>query len=148
MEFHNEIIIERPIEEVFPFLSNLENIPKWNYYVPEVRKTSEGPVAKGTVFHQTRKSDQQDFKITEFESPFKLSMESLPPERYIVRHFHLTKENNFTKLNDDWFVKVPWIAAVFFQKRMQSAVKENLEKLKTLLEEGEVVLQDGRRMTR
>ena len=38
MEFENTIVIKKPIKEVFAFISNFENIPKWNYYVLEVKK--------------------------------------------------------------------------------------------------------------
>jgi uncharacterized membrane protein len=37
LEFENTILIDRPTDEVFAFLSDFENIPKWNYYVLEVR---------------------------------------------------------------------------------------------------------------
>lgn len=31
-EFSNEVTINRPIEHVFSFLSNFENMAKWNYW--------------------------------------------------------------------------------------------------------------------
>jgi uncharacterized membrane protein len=31
LEFENTVYIDRPIGEVFTFLSDFENIPKWNY---------------------------------------------------------------------------------------------------------------------
>jgi uncharacterized protein YndB with AHSA1/START domain len=52
--FENTVMIARPIEDVFAFLSDLENIPKWNYAIVETRKVSEGPVGVGTVYHQVR----------------------------------------------------------------------------------------------
>ena len=67
LEFENTIAIYRPIDEVFAFLSDFENIPKWNYYVLEVRQHSESPIGIGTTYHQVRKTDQQDFRIIEFE---------------------------------------------------------------------------------
>jgi uncharacterized membrane protein len=36
-------MIRRPIEDVFAFLSDFENVPKWNYAIVETRKVSEGP---------------------------------------------------------------------------------------------------------
>jgi Polyketide cyclase / dehydrase and lipid transport len=42
--FENTVMIARPIEDVFAFLSDLENIPKWNYAIVETRKISEGPI--------------------------------------------------------------------------------------------------------
>jgi polyketide cyclase/dehydrase/lipid transport protein len=52
--FENTVLIARPIEDVFAFLSDLENIPKWNYAIVETRKISEGPVGVGTTYHQVR----------------------------------------------------------------------------------------------
>jgi Polyketide cyclase / dehydrase and lipid transport len=41
--FENTVMIRRPIEDVFAFLSDFENIPKWNYPIVETHKVSEGP---------------------------------------------------------------------------------------------------------
>jgi uncharacterized protein YndB with AHSA1/START domain len=49
MEFSNTITIERSRHDVFEFLSDLENIPKWNFAIVETRKTSDGPVRVGTT---------------------------------------------------------------------------------------------------
>jgi uncharacterized membrane protein len=54
LEFENIIHIDRPVEEVFAFLSDFESIPKWNYYVLEVRQLSEIPIGVGTTYHQIR----------------------------------------------------------------------------------------------
>jgi uncharacterized membrane protein len=52
IEFENTICIDCPIAEVFAFLSDLENIPRWNYYVLEVTKLTGGPIGIGTMHHQ------------------------------------------------------------------------------------------------
>jgi len=43
-------IINRPVEEVFDFLSNMENNLKWRASQIEVRKTSAGPIGVGTTY--------------------------------------------------------------------------------------------------
>ena len=43
-------VINRPIEEVFTVLSNLENDLKWRDEWVDARKTSEGPIGLGTCF--------------------------------------------------------------------------------------------------
>lgn len=58
LEFENTIRIDRPVDEVFAFLPDFENIPKWNYYVLEVRQLSESPIGIGTTYHQVRKTDE------------------------------------------------------------------------------------------
>ena len=48
--FELTIVINRPIEEAFGFLSNLENDVKWRSEWVETRKTSEGPIGVGSTF--------------------------------------------------------------------------------------------------
>lgn len=43
-------VINRPIEEVFAVLANLENDLKWRSEWVDARKTSEGPIGIGTRF--------------------------------------------------------------------------------------------------
>ena len=42
------IIVSRPIEEVFAYVSDFRNAAQWQAGVVEVRQTPEGPVRKGT----------------------------------------------------------------------------------------------------
>lgn len=42
--FENTVTIQKPAEEVFAFLADLENIPAWNYAIEDTSKTSAGPV--------------------------------------------------------------------------------------------------------
>lgn len=79
--FSNNLIIGRPINEVFRFVADFENMPKWNYYVVEVNKVTSGPIGIGTVFRQVRKTDTQKYKIVEFEPNRKVVVETLPPAR-------------------------------------------------------------------
>ena len=48
--FELSIVINRPIEEVFAVLANLENDLKWRSEWVDARKTSEGPIGIGTRF--------------------------------------------------------------------------------------------------
>jgi hypothetical protein len=45
------VVINRPLEEVFAFVSDLENDPPWSG-AAEMRRTSPGPVGIGTTFQQ------------------------------------------------------------------------------------------------
>ncbi len=146
LEFENTIHIERPVDEVFAFLSDFQNIPKWNYYVLEVEQLSEGPIGIGFAYHQVRKSDQQDFRIIEFEPDHTVAMKTLPQSSpSFERRFTLYEEGDTTRIRDQW--KLDTGRATILEKlagrRVRSAVAENLVKLKKLLEEGRVILQDG-----
>ena len=150
LEFENTIAIERPIDEVFAFLSDFENIPKWNYYVLEVRQLSESPIGIGTTYHQLRKSDQQDFRIIEFEANNTVAVKTLPQSSpSFERRFTLYEEGETTRIRDQWKLDTgrPALLEWLARGRVKSAVSENLTKLKEPLQEGRVVLQDGRQVT-
>ncbi|HEX9122390.1 MAG TPA: SRPBCC family protein, partial [Actinomycetota bacterium] len=38
--FTNVVTINRPAHDVFAFLADFENVPKWNYAITETRKSS------------------------------------------------------------------------------------------------------------
>ncbi len=147
LEFENTIRIDRPIAEVFAFLSDLENIPKWNYYVLEVTKLSNGPIGIGTIYHQVRKTDEQDLRITELDQSHKVVVKTLPQSSpRLEMSFTLYEEGNTTRIRDEWRLDSGWPAPLEWlgAGRIKSAVAENLKKLKELLEKGQVILQDGR----
>lgn len=148
LEFENTIRIHLPIAEVFRFLSDLENLPKWNYYVVEVKKTSEAPASIGTTYHQVRKTDQQDFRIVELKQNQTVAVKTLPQSSpKLEMRFSLSEEENSTLILDEWKLETgqPALLEKLAAGKVKSAVAENLAKLKELLENGQVVLQDGRR---
>jgi len=150
LEFENTIRIDRPVDEVFAFLSDFENIPKWNYYVLEVRQLSESPIGVGTTYHQVRKTDEQDYRIIEFEPGHTVGVKTLPQSSPdLEMRFTLDEEGNTTRVRDEWKLDTgrPAILERLAGGKVKSAVAENLAKLKELLEEGRVVLQDGSQVT-
>lgn len=150
IEFENTIEIERPIAMVFEFLADLENLPKWNYFVTEVRRTDAGPPRVGATYHQVRKVDSQDLQIVEFEEHRFLTVVTIPPSRpELWRRMTFEDLGDKTKVSDRWKLDTgyPAILQALGQGKVKSAVKENLTKLKELLETGKVTLQDGRLTT-
>jgi uncharacterized membrane protein len=150
LEFENIVYIDRRIGEVFAFLSDFENIPKWNYYVLDVKQLSESPIGVGTTYHQVRKTDEQDFRIIEFEPDHIVTVRTLPQSSpSFERRFTLYAEGETTRIRDQWKLDTgrPALLERLARGRVKSAVSENLSKLKELLQEGRVVLQDGRRVT-
>lgn len=149
LEFENTIEIDRPIDVVFAFLADFENVPKWNYFVREVRKTSAGPVGVGTSYHQVRKTDEQDFRVMEYERSHRLVVETLPQSSpKFMRRFTLQEVGMGTRILDEWELDTgkPAIIERLAAGKVRSGVRENLGKLKQLLETGRVVLQDGRQV--
>jgi uncharacterized protein YndB with AHSA1/START domain len=74
--FDATTLIDRPIEEVFAFLADGENDPKFSPRVLEIAKTTEGPPGVGTVYASTVKDagvkTKREFKLTEFDPPTRI----------------------------------------------------------------------------
>jgi uncharacterized protein YndB with AHSA1/START domain len=75
-EFRGTVVIQRPIEEVFAFLADGTNDPKFSPRVLEIAKTTDGPPGVGTRYKSTVKDagmkTQREFELTEFEPPTKI----------------------------------------------------------------------------
>lgn len=138
--FENTVIIRRPIEEVFGFLSHFENVPKWNYAIVETRKVSEGPVGVGTTYHQVRSvpsRSEERFEVTvynpsrhleirgqlgPFPSRLSYALDALPEGTRVTNTVELELRGPGRLLGR---VAVP---------RVRDAVAANLRKLKEVLE--------------
>lgn len=149
MKFENAIEINAPIDEVFEFVADMRNTPRWNYYVTRVvQEYGDGP-ALGARYHQTRKSDEQRYEISQYEQGNSLTVETLPgssPE--FKRHMRFEPVTGGTRVIDQWSLHTgyPGLLENLAGGRIRNAVAENLVKLKELLEVGRTQLQDGRMM--
>ncbi len=74
--FEATVVIDRPIEEVFAFLADGENDPKFSPRVLDIAKTTAGPPGVGTVYASTVKDagvkTKREFRLTEFEQPTRI----------------------------------------------------------------------------
>jgi uncharacterized protein YndB with AHSA1/START domain len=73
-------MINRPLEEVFAFASNPENIPTWSSTGSEVKITSAGPIGVSTTFRSVviflGRRIEGETEITEFEPNRSFAQES------------------------------------------------------------------------
>jgi uncharacterized protein YndB with AHSA1/START domain len=74
--FEATTVIDRPIEEVFAFLADGENDPKFSPRVLEIAKTTDGPPGVDTVYASTVKDagmkTKREFRLTAFEAPTRI----------------------------------------------------------------------------
>ncbi len=79
--FEGTARIDRPIEEVFAFLADGENDPKFSPRVIEIAKTSDGPPGIGTTYASTVKDagmkTKREFKLTQFDPPTRIGWTEL-----------------------------------------------------------------------
>jgi uncharacterized membrane protein len=149
IKFENGITIEKPVDEVFGYASDPENFPTWNYYVEEVQRLTQESLAVGARYHQRRRNDEQVLEVAALDPGHSITLRTVPPSRpELVRIMSFRSKNGATRITDRWELKlgIPGVIEVIAKRRVREAVRENLGKLKTLLEAGQVVLQDGRIM--
>jgi uncharacterized membrane protein len=83
INIEESIVINRPLAEVFGFVSNFENHPKWEKNFLEVKQSSPGPITVGTTFRAVMKLPGQravsQFVITEFEPNRKIAFKGDKP---------------------------------------------------------------------
>jgi uncharacterized protein YndB with AHSA1/START domain len=68
--------INHPIEQVFAFLADGENDPKFSPRVQQIERATDGPSGVGTVFKSTVRdagmTTKREFRLTEFETPSRI----------------------------------------------------------------------------
>ena len=146
MKFQNVIEIKAPVTEVFEFVADMRNTPKWNYFVTRViQESGNGPVP-GARYYQTRQTDNQRYEITHYEQGQSLTVQTLPGSSLMFkRHLRFESIAAGTRLIDQMSLRTryPGILERLVVGIVRKAVAENLGKLKELLENGQTQLQDG-----
>lgn len=149
MKFRNEIELSVASDAVFAFVADQRNIPLWNYYVLDVRQErGDGPEV-GARYFQQRMTDSHHTAITGMAPGESLTVETVEGAPVFCRHIEFRQTRRGTRMIDSWDLATGYPAALelFAVRRIRRAVASNLEKLKQLLEEGTVQLQDGRRVS-
>jgi len=146
MTITNKLKLDVPVDRVFDFLSEFENICLWNYYVLKVWRDKD---VDGKFLQQIRKTDQQTFKVVEESKPNKIKIETTNQKGLrFSRIFQIKASSENECILDDhieMYIGKPQFIQKIFKPQVEKAVGENLYKLKQLLEQGSTVLQDGRK---
>ncbi len=79
MKVKHAVVIARPIDEVFAFVTNLQNETRWQ---PEIKLVKlEGPLQAGSTFREIRVTFGRiydwHFRITEFDQPHRITIDTI-----------------------------------------------------------------------
>jgi uncharacterized protein YndB with AHSA1/START domain len=69
------VMIDRPVEDVWKFMTNLSNLPKWDSGVLEAKQTSPEPLGVGSTFLTRHKWMTYSFRCSEYEPNHRFSFE-------------------------------------------------------------------------
>ena len=139
--FENTVVIRRPIEEVFGFLADFENIPRWNYATVETHKVSQGPIGVGTIYQQVRSvpsRSEEHFEITAYDPPRRLAIRGQLGPFPSRLSYALDAIPDGTRVTNAVQLELPGpgrLLGAVAVPRVRDAVAANLRKLKELLEQ-------------
>jgi uncharacterized protein YndB with AHSA1/START domain len=133
------VMIDRPVEEVWKFITDLSNVPKWETAVLEVKRTSAGPVGVGSTWELKRKDNWTlPQRCIEFEPNRKLCfvITSGPAEGTVVTYSMETVEGK-TKLTsggDFKFNGLYRLLGPFVTRGQRREIIASIGNLKSILE--------------
>jgi uncharacterized protein YndB with AHSA1/START domain len=143
-QFEATVDVDRPVEEVFAFLADGTNDPKFSPRVQHIEKTPAGPTAVGTVFASSVKDaglkSKREFRITEYEPNVKIrwaelsknlvtareggyDVESISDGRTRVRIFNVLEGHGIGKLIAGFALSAARKDAPAFGRRIKTAIE-------------------------
>ena len=140
------VLILRPVWEVFDFITNPANNSKWQYGSLESVQISDGGMPVGTVFssfgHFMGRRIQSNFEVTEFKTNERYGFETISGPIQLQTSYSFEPVDHGTNvivsslINPGGFFKLvdPIVARV-----ARKQFKENLTTLKELLETREII---------
>ena len=134
-------MINRPIGEVFEYVTNIDNAPKWKSMLLKVRRTSEGPVGVGTrethVGQLLWWRPETTVEITEYEPNKKVGFKTTSGPLSAEGEFTFESVKRGTRVTlvagrePSGFLK---LVAPIVARMAQSHLEKDLANLKDLLE--------------
>jgi len=134
-------LIDKPVKDVFAFVTNPNNMSKWNSAVVSMQQITPGPVGMGTKFKNVGemlgRRIEGEMQVVAFEPDTKygFQMNAGPMQVNVILTFKTvgtgTKLNLNAQGNPAGVFK---LAEGVMQGRVKSMMEENLARLKSVLE--------------
>lgn len=130
----------RPVEQVFAFLINLQNVPRWQSNLVEVKQLTQGALQVGAQVYEIRRFGRQLSEVraefTDFELNKRFAMKTLTKPQVVVS-FSFDPEDSGTRLRYKFVLLTSGIMRLFeplFERLLQKQRESDFETLKSLLE--------------
>jgi carbon monoxide dehydrogenase subunit G len=142
MKFTNTITVDRPRQDVFAFLADLENLPRWNYAIQQTRKVTAGPVSVGTRYHQVRTvptHQEESLEVAELDEGRRLTVRGTLSMFPAQLDYELESRGESTVVINTVELDMPGprvLVSMLATRRIKPAVAENLLVMKRVLERG------------
>jgi hypothetical protein len=143
ISFETEVRIERPIDEVFAYVSEPLNFPRWNSAVRTVRPTPAHGNGVGASYVMERELPIgpaiNELDVEASEAPREFAIRSTAGPTPFLYRYGFSSENGETVVRLWAEVELPGAVAVLPQlarRAVKSGVDDNLAALKRILEAG------------
>ena len=139
--FETDVRIERPIEEVFLYLSDPLNFPHWNSAVQAVRKTSASENGVASTYSMERELPtgraMNELEVVASERSQEFAIRATAGPTPFLYRYRFSADNGETVVKLDAEVELPGPAALlpqFARRVVKKGVDDNLATLKQILE--------------
>jgi uncharacterized protein YndB with AHSA1/START domain len=139
--FDTEVRIDRPVEEVFAYVSDPLNFPRWNSAVEAVRKTSAGQDGAASTYSMARTLPSgravNELEVVASERPRTFAIRTTAGPTPFLYRYKLSRENGETVMKLDAEVELRGAAGFLPQLArplVKKGVNDNLATLKQILE--------------
>ena len=138
----SEIFINRPIDEVFAFIADNENDPKWCVPVVETDRISGDAPGLNTRYSFASKAGlftmRGEFQINEFDPPKRITWEGKSTINRFEGEYRLEEENEGTRLIEESTFHAVGLFRYFessMSRDIDKSIAKQLQNLKQILEE-------------
>lgn len=141
IRIEHSVEINRPVDEVFDYMTKPENTPQWQTGMLESERISEGPMRVGTIFTEVRqmmgRKMLQKMEVMEYKPNQKWSFKSI--EAPVPHEAHLV----FEAIGDDTRVSLTSLGkptglfrllSPLIRRQLKGQFEADFENLKQLLE--------------
>jgi carbon monoxide dehydrogenase subunit G len=140
--FETSVRIGRPIEDVFAFVSDPRQFPRWNSAVQTVHITSGETGELGSTYSMERELPtgraENELEVFAHKHPSELGIRTTSGPTPFVYDYRFVSENGATVVRLDAKVDMPGVAAVLgplVARRVKRGVDANFAALKRIVEE-------------
>lgn len=127
IKFEKSVLINRPQQEVFDFVTDLSNDSQWQSSIESVEQVSDGPIGVGSTWRYVTKflgrKNETEIQMTSYEPPHQSSVKAVSGPIPFENTYKFQKQDGGTLLT---FIGQAEIGGFF--KMAEGLVSKQMEK--------------------
>jgi uncharacterized membrane protein len=142
VRIEQRVVIDRPIEEVFSFMTDFANITRWETGILEAGQVTPGPLGLGARGHDVRKfmgkRAETVYEVTEYAPPGRFAVRSLSGPTPVEASYAFESAEGGTRVlsvADLGIGGLMKIASPLLGRMINRQHAQDLRKLKAVLED-------------